>query len=163
MLHYNTFRVVIRSSTSSTKRTPRKAWITPTPLGCHKPQYQVHRNHTQQHEQGRTSYKRAVRRTGNTVPDYSLGGGVAEGGGSRKRKNQIRVEMTVRTEAGCTGCFFRVFFPDPLDHITAILVKTPIPPQGASRGQQYVIYFGYCPARVQLCHPIQPDVSPRQT
>ena len=54
-------------------------------------------------------------------------------------------------------CFF---LPDPLAHIiTATLLQTPIPPQGASRGQ-YVMYIGYCPARVWPCYPTQPDVSP---
>ena len=42
-----------------------------------------------------------------------------------------------------------VFFPDPLAHVaTAMLMQTPIPPQGASRGQHDVIYFGCFPASV---------------
>ena len=57
------------------------------------------------------------------------------------------------------ACCFR-FRPDPLAHIVnAILVQTPIPPEGQSRWQ-YVISFGYCPARVWLCQPTQPDVPP---
>ena len=43
--------------------------------------------------------------------------------------------------------------------ITAILVKNPVPSQGESIGQ-YVTSFGYCPARVWLCHLTQADVSP---
>ena len=54
-----------------------------------------------------------------------------------------------------------VFRPDPLAYITtAILGQTPIPAQGASRGQ-YAIYFGYCPARAWLSYPTQPDSLPR--
>ena len=59
-------------------------------------------------------------------------------------------------------CWFLTRTPAVHHKITATLVQTLIPPQGASRGQ-YVISFGFCPARVWLCHPTQPDVSPHLT
>lgn len=61
--------------------------------------------------------------------------------------------FTVLQESTC------VFDAIPSLIVTAILVQTPIPPQGASGGNS-VKSFGYSSARLWLCHPTLLDVSP---
>ena len=52
------------------------------------------------------------------------------------------------------------FLPDPVSRSLQCSCMTPVPPQGPSRGQYDVMYFGYCAARMWLCHLTQADVSP---
>ena len=72
---------------------------------------------------------------------------------------------------GGTCCFSFFFFLNP--KICWFLTRPPnthshcnarenpdSPAEGIKKSVQYVISFGYCPARAWICHPTHPDVPP---